>query len=476
MTAKRRGQAEQPDTADRRERAVGPGGAARQSDDLDAAPGTVTHDEHVVEPARVRRLRLTQLEGPQPSRTWESTSDRCTIGAHPRNDVVIDDPTVSRFHCAIELDATSAVLRDVGSHNGTLLDGVRVIAAVPRSGSLVQMGRVTFRLELGSREVRLPLSSREELGPLLGRSIAMRQLFALLERAAASDANILLEGETGTGKSLAARAVHEASARRGAPFVVVDCAALPAQILDSELFGHEAGAFTGAVARRIGAFEEAAGGTVLIDELGELPPELQPKLLRVIEERVVRRVGSNRAVPVDVRILAATNRDLRVEVNAGRFRSDLFFRVGVVCATVPPLRRRLDDLPVLVERLLGALAARPEQAAALLSPAFLASLRRSSWPGNVRELRNHVERHLVLEDALEAADDRGASDGGPTLPYVDARLPYAEARRRAMNAFEREYARALVDLHGGRVAGAASAAGIDRAYLHRLLKRHGVKP
>jgi transcriptional regulator with GAF, ATPase, and Fis domain len=436
-------------------------------------PGSSTTQDAETRPdlVSVRRFRLSILEGPEKGRAWDSTSDRCRIGAHESNDLVLSDDTVSRFHCSIQIEGPRPILRDLGSHNGTLLDGVRVLEAVPRDGSVLRLGRVTLRFELGDNELRLPLSDRTELGPLLGKSVAMRQLFALLERAAASDATLLLEGETGTGKSLAARAVHEASARRNAPFAVVDCAALPAQLLDSELFGHEPGAFTGAVGRRIGAFEDASGGTVFLDELGELPAELQPKLLRVLEDRVIRRVGTNRATPVDVRLIAATNRDLRAEVNAGRFRPDLFFRVGVLCATVPPLRARLDDLPLLVERMLASLGARPERSAALLSPGFLASLRRFAWPGNVRELRNYVERHLILHDALPSMD----STAPPEDAGIDPRVPYGEARRRALEWFERVYAKALVELHGGRVAAAAAAAGMDRAYLHRLMRRHGIK-
>lgn len=433
-----------------------------------------------IDPSLARRFRLVQLDGHDRGRAWESSTDRCGVGAHALNDLVIEDTTVSRFHCEIRITPAGPIVRDVGSHNGTLLDGVRIHEAVLRDGSVLRLGHVSVRFELGPDHNRLPASDRTELGGLVGRSLAMRQLFAWIECAAATDSTVLLEGETGTGKTACARAIHDASPRSGGPFVVVDCAALPGQLLDSELFGHEPGAFTGAVGRRIGVFEDARGGTVFLDELGDLPLELQPKLLRVLEERVVRRLGQNRPVPVDVRVLAASNRDLRGEVNAGRFRSDLYFRLAVLRVEVPPLRSRPEDLPLIAERILSSLGA-ADRAPALLTPDFVASLRGSAWPGNVRELRNHLERCLVLHAALGAPVVPPAGSSQPPAPSreaaapVDARLPYGEARRLALEAFERSYALALLQLHEGHVATAATAAGIDKAYLHRLLRRHAAK-
>ena len=418
----------------------------------------------------VQRFRLQIEEGPQRGQVWESSGDRCSIGSHPSNDLVLDDPTVSRFHCEIALEARGARVRDLDSKNGTVVDGVVAVDAFLREGSRLRLGRSVVHFQLASEQNRLPLSERCAFGTLVGASGAMRATFALLERAAASDATVLIEGETGTGKEVTAQSIHDCSPRAQGPFVVVDCAAIPASLLESELFGYERGAFTGAVARRIGAFEEASGGTLVLDEIGELPAELQPKLLRAIEEREVRRLGGSGYSPIDVRIVVATNRDLRAEVNAGRFRSDLFFRLAVVWVRLPALRTRPEDLPLLVERMLESLGATPDACASLCTQEMMARLGSYAWPGNVRELRNYLERCLVVREPLPLADERG-----PSPPAVDASRSYEEERRRAIAQFERVYIQALLQRHGGKVAPAARAAGIDRVYLHRLLRRHGVK-
>jgi DNA-binding NtrC family response regulator len=267
--------------------------------------------------------------------------------------------------------------------------------------------------------------------------------------------------------------VHETSRRRGGPFVVVDCAAVPATILESELFGHERASFTGASGRRVGAFEEASGGTVFLDEIGELPLDLQPKLLRVLERHEIRRIGSNQYFPVDVRVVAATNRDLRTEVNGGRFRADLYYRLAVLKIVLPPLRQRPEDIPLLVEVLLEHLPATEEQAAALRAPHFLEELRRASWPGNVRELRNYLERCLVFDEAPAWSGGDGEVDRGPVPHGAD--VPFVEARRQALNVFERDYLADLMSRHHGKVSAAARAAGIDRNYLYRLLDRHRLR-
>jgi len=310
----------------------------------------------------------------------------------------------------------------------------------------------------------------------VGSSVAARMSFALMERAAASEVTVLLEGETGTGKSQAAESIHRQSSRRDHSFLVVDCGALPPNLLESELFGHEKGAFTGAMTRRVGVFEEARGGTVFLDEIGELPLELQPKLLRVLEAREIRRLGTNSYTPVDVRIITATNRDLRAEVNAGRFRSDLYFRLAVVKIPLPALRQRAEDVPLIVEKLISGLGADARVKATLLDPGFIAQLQRSAWPGNIRELRNHLERCVVLQETLlpgEGEETTRPSDDAPT--QIDPRVPYPEARRRALDAFERQYVEALLQLHGGKVSQAAASADIDRVHLYRLIKRHRVR-
>jgi DNA-binding NtrC family response regulator len=419
--------------------------------------------------ATVRRFRLLDGRG---AIVFESSSDRCAIGSHASNDVRIEQPTVSRFHCEIQLTPRGAMVRDLGSRNGTVLDGVTVVEAALRGDSVIRLGHESLRFELGEEENLVELSKRSSLGGLVGSSLAMRAVFAVLERASASDAIVLLQGETGTGKEAAAQTLHDAGPRRAGPFVVVDCGCIPKDLLESELFGHERGAFTGADRRRVGAFEEADGGTVFLDEIGELPLDVQPKLLRAIQQREVRPVGANQHRTVDVRIVAASNRDLRQEVNSGRFRSDLYYRLAVVKVQLPTLRSRPEDIPALVEQLLGTLkvsggAVREH----LTSPAFLANLQRHAWPGNVRELRNFIERCLVFERPLPVGEG-----GGRAPAPVDGKLPYEEARRIALEQFERAYLAALLEEHRGSVAEAARAAGLHRGSLYRLLQRHRLEP
>ena len=443
---------------------------------LQGKPGveTVAHTEGrpAARPATVRRFRLTVIEGPARGVTWESTGDRCSIGSHNSNHLILEDPTVSRFHCEIVIDGSGARARDLQSRNGTVLDGVAVLEAFLRAGSFLRLGKSVIRFELGTETNRLPLSEETRFGTLTGVSAAMRAAFAMFARAAESDATVLLEGETGTGKSQAARSIHQKSARSEGPFIIVDCGAILANLLESELFGHEKGSFTGATDRRVGAFEEASGGTLFLDEIGEMPIDLQPKLLRALEAREVRRVGSNAYRPVDVRVIAATNRDLRADVNAGRFRADLYFRLAVVTIGMPPLRQRPEDIPALVEEILASLRASKEAAEPLRSPEFLAQLRSAAWPGNVRELRNYIERSLILR-TFDPVPEGGAPPEGGFV--VDPTAPYASERERAIADFERRYFEALLRLHGGKVAQAASAAGMDRAYLYRMLRRHGIE-
>jgi DNA-binding NtrC family response regulator len=303
----------------------------------------------------------------------------------------------------------------------------------------------------------------------------MRQAFSVLEKAARSDATVLLQGETGTGKSRAALGLHQAGARADKPFLVVDCGALPPTLLEAELFGHEKGAFTGATQRRAGVFEEARGGTVLLDEIGEVPLELQPRLLRVLEDKQVRRLGQNQWTPVDVRLVAATHRDLRVEVNSGRFRPDLYFRLAVVRVTLPPLRAHPEDLAELARELCTQLGATPQTHPALFSPTFFSRLSSASWPGNVRELRNYLERCLVFEAELPVGEEPVTAPGAHVSGEVDWKLPLSEARKRAIDVFEKAYVEHALARHGGKVSKAALEADVDRVYLYRLMRKHGLK-
>jgi DNA-binding NtrC family response regulator len=287
----------------------------------------------------------------------------------------------------------------------------------------------------------------------------MKRVVEVLTRAAAKDVTVLLEGETGTGKDVCARALHAASARARQPFETVDCGAFAKDLAASELFGHEKGAFTGADRARAGAFERANGGTVFLDEVGELPLELQPLLLRALEARTIKRVGGGTTIPVDVRVLAATHRDLDARVKAGQFRADLLHRLAVVRVTVPRLADRMDDVPLLARAILSQLGDRARGFS--LSPTTLQLLQSQPWPGNVRELRNFLERAAAV-----GLDDQ------PAAPADD--LDYAEARERALDAFERDYAAFILKRAKGNVSQAARDAGMNRAYLHRLLKRHGL--
>ena len=428
--------------------------------------------ERGVEHAVVDCIRLLVLDGPSAGTAVEGGAEPIAIGSEAEGGLKLDDPTVSRFHCEVWLDAGRPSLRDLGSRNGTVLDGVSVVHAHLRAGSILEVGQTHVRVDLDDEGARVPLSDRERFGNMVGRSIPMRALFARLERAARSDATVLLEGETGTGKEAAAEAIHLESPRAGGPFLVVDCGAVPPALLESELFGHEKGAFTGASSSRAGAFETASGGTLFLDEIGELPLDLQPKLLRALDRRQIKRVGAAHYQQFDVRLIAATNRSLRREVNQKRFRSDLYFRLAVVEARLPSLRERAEDLPLLVEHLLETLgAANHERVHELRTPEFQAQLSRHPWPGNVRELRNHVERALAFESGFLSGLQ---IDVEPESLTGDGR-PLKQAREAWVRTFERRYLEATLARHAGNVSAAARAAGVDRIHFYRLLWRHGLR-
>jgi len=392
------------------------------------------------------------------------------IGSDAAAQLALADRAVSRFHAEIEVIGGRAIIKDLDSRNGVLVDSVPVLQAVLRDGAVVTLGRTQLRFRLGAEPVRIPLSSRERFGVMVGCSPAMRAAFSLLERAAQTDATVLLEGETGTGKEAAAESLHRESARRDGPLIVVDCGAIPPSLLESELFGHERGAFTGAVTEHEGALEAAHLGTVFLDEIGELGLELQPKLLRALDRREIKRVGASRYRPIDVRIIAATHRNLRAEVNAGRFRADLYYRLAVLQIRLPPLRQRADDLPLLIEHILHGLGAADSDAAALVrTREFVADLARHAWPGNVRELRNYIERCLALREP-GAAPSPSADP-----PPVDLKLPLRAARDEHLRAFERAYLRQALAAAGNNVTAAARIAGIDRIYFYRLLWKYGLR-
>jgi transcriptional regulator with GAF, ATPase, and Fis domain len=388
-------------------------------------------------------------------------------GSSPQAPVCLADPTVSRLHAELELRDDGVWVRDLGSRNGTWVEGVQVSGARVPEGARILLGAVELRLSFAAAQP-VELWPEERFGPLLGRSAAMRELFAELAQCAAVDSTVLVHGETGTGKELVARAIHEASPRAARPLVVVDCAGLPESLLEGELFGHARGAFTGAVGTRAGVFEEAEGGTVFLDEIGELPLSMQPKLLRVIESRTVRRLGEAGHRTVDVRFITATHRDLGQMVNAGAFREDLYFRLAVLPVTVPPLRARAEDIPLLARHFL--------QGQAALEPQVLEELRARPWLGNVRELKNFVERAIALgpRRALDMMAGRASAPGGEAVGplAVSVDQPLREAREQLVERFEREYLRQMLERHAGNVPAAARSAGVDKTYIYRLLRRH----
>jgi two-component system, NtrC family, response regulator GlrR len=457
-----------------------------RDDEPEAAPQAAGGAVHTAQIVRSRDgshmivppLELSVTAGVDRGAQHRASAQRVTVGVHPSADFVLHDGTVSRFHCEVAIEADRIVIRDLGSRNGTFVDGVSIVQAHLQSGAKIVIGSTELEFRLGREPLEIELSKTSCFGSLVGESLAMRGAFALLERAAASDATVLVMGETGTGKEAAAESLHAASNRRDGPFVVVDCGAIPTELLESELFGHEKGAFTGAVSARQGAFELAQGGSIFLDEIGELGLELQPKLLRVLERKEVKRVGQSRYSPVDVRVIAATNRDLRAEVNARRFRADLYYRLAVIELELPPLREHPEDLPILVEHVLESFGAkdRPE-ANVLRTEAAAAELSTHPWPGNVRELRNYVERCLALAARGPLSAD---GDSAKTLPLVagdqpSARAGLRSARQSFMREFERRYLEELLAEQGGNVSAAARAAGIDRKYLYRLLWRNGLR-
>ena len=403
------------------------------------------------------------------------------IGKSDENDIVVGEETVSRVHCEIVRDPKGYLLRDLNSTNGTFLDGAEIREAYIRAGSVIAVGTVQLKFTPFEERIEILPSDKEVLGELVGRSLPMREIFGLIERIAPTEATVLIEGETGTGKDLVARTIHGLSRRKAAPFVVVDCGAVAGNLIESELFGHEKGAFTGAQSTRQGAFELAHGGTVFLDELGELSLDLQPKLLRVLEQREIRRVGGNKTIKVDIRIIAATKRDLMKEVQAGKFREDLYFRLSVVPVRVPALRERKEDLPLLVKAFLGKMGHGEGKPIVEPDEHTLAQLANHDWPGNVRELRNVLERGFYLAPPggsdpvrLVAVPQMGGATQTVAGPTFDENLSYRAHKERFEHDFERRYLTWLMERSQGNISRAAREADMDRKYLHKLLKKHNI--
>jgi DNA-binding NtrC family response regulator len=417
----------------------------------------------------LRQCKLVVLNGPQRGSEHIVQGEVIRVGKGEDNDLIMGDETVSRNHFEIVRDAKGYLLRDLGSTNGTYLDGAEIREAYIRAGAVIAAGAAELKFTPFEERIQILPSEKEKLGEMVGRSLLVRQIFGLIERIAPTDATVLIEGETGTGKDVLARTIHQLSKRKDSPFVVVDCGAVSGTLIESELFGHEKGAFTGAANQRLGAFEYANGGTVFLDELGELSLDLQPKLLRVLEQREIRRVGGSETIKVDLRILAATRMDLRSEIEKGKFREDLYFRLNVVPILSPSLRDRRDDIPLLVEFFLKEMAG---EEAPSLSDDSMAALMAHDWPGNVRELRNVLERALALRTdpgALVAPLGEPGSliinDTNDTNFTFEEGLSFRDQKEIWNDEFESRYLRWLLTGAKGNISKAARAADMDRKYL-----------
>src|SRR3954452_13605345 len=342
----------------------------------------------------VRRCMLQAVA--DPAQEWTFDKEEIRIGSMDDNDVVLSDDTVSRYHCKITQEDNGYVLLDQRSTNGTFINKVRIREAFLKPGSIVSVGQSQLRFNAREEEVEIVPSRSDHCAGLIGGNSKMREIYSIIEKIAPTATTVVIDGETGTGKEVVAQAIHSLSPRSRNELVVFDCGAVPPNLIESELFGHEKGSFTGVMMTRAGLFEQADGGTLFLDELGELPIDLQPKLLRVLEQREVRRVGGAKSNKVDVRIIAATNRNLEDEVRAGRFRQDLFYRLSVVRLHLPSLKDRADDIPVLVQHFIetGSYNKGPNGKPRVRGVAreALQALQNYPWPGNVRELVNVIER------------------------------------------------------------------------------------
>ena len=420
---------------------------------------------------RSQKIFIQILEGPDAGQDVVLPGPRARLGSSADCELCLSDPTVSREHLQVRVDKDSVRVTDLGSRNGTTVDGLQIFDAIARPDSLLGLGNTTMRLRLLSDVIELPLSSSTQFGSLLGSSVAMRQLFSILERVSPTDTTVLIEGETGTGKELIAEAIHDASPRASGPFIVFDCSAVSPQLMESELFGHVRGAFTGAVADRVGSFEAANGGTLFLDEVGELPLELQPKLLRALERLEVRRVGTHETRKMNVRIVSATNRSLSNEVERGTFREDLYYRLAVVRVTAPPLRERPDDIPILTNHFFTQLGGGPNA----LPEQTIRAFQSMAWPGNIRELRNAVARAL----SIGAPRDLGGQPASPAATWgsisIDIKKPLKIAKEELCDQFEKAYIIELLNTAEGNITRAAAIAGVNRKYIHRALHRHGLR-
>ena len=416
-------------------------------------------------------------------RRFQSVNRSTTIGAHPDCDLDLNDAAASRFHAQIEIDQTGHRLRDLGSKNGTFVNGMRVLDVYLTPNCQLKIGHSVFEYRLADTSVDVELSRSSMFGNMIGASNSMREIFALLNKISPTEITLLVEGESGTGKELVAEAVHMHSSRANGPFIVFDCSAVSPTVIESELFGHRKGAFTGAINNRTGAFKQADGGTLFLDEFGELPIDLQPKLLRALEQRVIRPVGSDQSVSFDARIIAATNRNLKGLVEEGTFRADLYYRLAVMKVRLPSLRDRIEDLPLLVAHFLSQIE-NEHGLEVQVGYETIKKLQKHSWPGNIRELKNFVDRAAILAQGnrletkylverqemtpVESPKDSALSEAQKA---INTQLPYKDAKSRLVEEFERAYWEALIKIHGGNISAAARQAGVHRKSAEYLIRK-----
>lgn len=427
---------------------------------------------------RQRMGRLCVLSGPQRGRVFAIDKPRCSAGRSIINDIVLDDPEVAGTHFDIIASPDGYRVRALDAGHGIHIGELRICEAYLQDRTEFRAGATRLRFELLEQVVDVALSGDDRFHGIVGRSPAMREIFAQLEKIAPSTLTCMLTGETGVGKERLARAIHKASERRDGPFVVLDCGSLPRELIESTLFGHEKGSFTGAIGQHRGCFEQARGGTIFLDEIGELDISLQPKLLRVIEQREIQRIGGARTIDIDVRVIAATHRDLRAAIDAGTFRDDLYYRLSVVRIEIPPLRERAADIPIIARQFLAAASDRRGVDLRFDKDAIDA-LVAYHWPGNVRELRNVVERAAALSDMptigraeLAFGQHRGSPADADATSTTQLDQAFKDAKREVLQSFEVRYLRALMARHKGNISQAARAAGLTRYHLRELLKRH----
>ncbi len=442
--------------------------------------------EETPEVVSLRKCQLAVIDGVNKSKKFTLNKNLVKIGKRENNDLILSDKTVSRNHLEIEYTSDSFLLRDLGSTNGTYLNGNRVKEVYLCPGDRIKLGNTVIEFLAFEEKVAVEPSPNERCGEMVGKSRKMRQIFAIIEKIAATQATVIIEGETGTGKDLVARAIHTLSPRKDKQFAVFDCSAVAPNLIESELFGHEKGAFTGAVRARAGAFEAAMGGTVFLDEIGELTLELQPKLLRSLEQREIKRVGSNTAVKFDVRMICATNKNLKKEVQEKRFREDLYYRLSVVKILLPALRERTEDIPLIVEKMLaeGKFNRLPDGKLKItrVDDAALKTLSHYDWPGNVRELSNVIERASSLAEGNEIAknhidyvlSDMLEGDERTEKMQIDSSLPFKEAKQKLVEVFEKEYLEGLLQRNNYNLSKAAREAKVDRKHIRNLLKKYGI--